>query len=215
MTSPHSALGAPPTHSWVMFPGANRWTRRLGTPKPEVDSLCEDLQDCASWPQSINLAVLVVSSSHQADRHPTSANVPSLFNQRKSLTAAEAHLAGGFLNHLLWLSSSPVLCSIRAGQTSTHTHTLNTNWHKTEHMQRQGCTHAFTLTFHMQTLTCIHTDTHTGRQPPAGRQAERGSNLPQATCSSSPQWVEEELWWKGRVRQQECEKRDTKSSRLL
>lgn len=74
--------------------------------------------------------------------------------------------------------------------------------HENEHMHRLASTHVYTPVLKRTraqacaTLTLMsrlsHVRTQTGRQPPAGQQAEHSNNLPQATCSSSPQWEEEE-----------------------
>lgn len=86
---------------------------------------------------------------------------------------------------------------------STNTQKQALTHRKNEHMHRQASSHAYTPVpkrtcahvhnTHINTQTLnTYTHTQTGRQPPAGQQAEHSNNLPQATCSSSPQWEEDE-----------------------
>lgn len=52
----------------------------------------------------------------------SSPHISPLFTQRSPLTATDHHLAGIFLNHLLWLNSSPIPCSITEGYSRTDRH---------------------------------------------------------------------------------------------
>lgn len=132
----------------------------------------------------------------------SSPHIPPLFTQRRPQSR---HLAGIFLNHLLWLNSSPIPCSITEVYSRTDEHERTQTVHKYEHMHGPASARVRARVHNPPTGTLVSERSlvriQKGRQPPVDQQAERSNNLPQATCSSRPPWGNRDMMEKGRERE--------------